>query len=151
MKSVSLNCFVEVQIKTEVRTSPPKREATFTYEEGSDRRLPPALRCTVLTYKKNTSLGGRISSSLPPLAHRTRPPNRRTAKGRRNTRKAYQDAPMPHVVDAGKAFENSFCAGVPERSLPTESTLTGGGVETDHACTPFLSKCHKFSQMSAKL
>ena len=38
---------------------------------------------------------------------------------------------------------------VPERNLSAESTLTGGGVEMDHACIPFLSKFHEFAYMCA--
>ena len=49
---------------------------------------------------------------------------------------------------SGENERNDGCNGclgdqhVPERNLSAESTLTGGGVEMDHACIPFLSKCH---------
>ena len=65
----------------------------------------------------------------------------------------------PPLLDrSGEDERNDGCNGrlgdqhVPERNLSAESTLTGGGVEMDHACIPFLSKFHEIiSQKSADL
>ena len=58
----------------------------------------------------------------------------------------------PPLLDrSGKDERTDGCYGrlgdqhVPERNLSAESTLTGGGVEMDHACIPFEAFCQKFT------